>query len=457
MRSRSAAAIGTAVRNGETTATEQIELALERAAEASELNMFTQLDPGRARQKAAALDARIAAGELVGPLAGVPVGIKDLINEEGVPNTCGASFAPFTPAAGAPCVLLLEEAGAIPLGRTGLHEFAFGFSSENPWFGPVRNPIDPALSPGGSSGGSAAAVAAGVVPVALGTDTGGSVRVPAALCGVVGLKVTRGRGSIRGVYPLASTLDTVGPLATTVADAELAYRVIGVHDPQDPHSAEAGIAATAEAAALDKLSMAVPHPWVDTGYEPRVAADFTATLDRLAAMGVTIHHVSLPEVVPPGLGIDSAYYEVWPVHRTRFEADPSAYGADVQIRLRDAAAVTATAYAAALDWRKRVRLALEELLQSHHAVITPTCAALTKPIGQETLELSDGPADYRSPLSHFTALVNHAGLPALALPIETSGAPPFSLQLIGDAWDESTLLSIGKALEDAGFVAPKTV
>lgn len=447
----SAAAIAAAVAAGVSSALTQVETALEQAARTDDLNIFTRLDAEAARERAASIDERIERGENVGPLAGVPFAVKDLIDQAGLPNSCGGGFAPFTPAADAPCVARLESAGAIPIGRTGLHEFAFGFSSENHWFGPVHNPLNPALSPGGSSGGSAAAVAAGVVPLALGTDTGGSVRVPAALCGLVGLKVTHGRGSLRGIYPLAPGLDTVGPLAATVADAELAYLTIGGHDPQDALSIDRPLDQPQPPRRLDGLRLAVPHPWIDTGFEPRIEIEFNKLLAALGDLGVAIEHVEIPETAPSGMGLASAYYEVASIHRARYVADPESYGPDVRRRIRDALAVTPEEYAAALRWREELRKGLEGCLVDYDAIATPTTAAATKVIGEDMIELTTGPAFYRSPLSHFSAPVNNAGLPALAVPVTGSGTPPLSLQLIGPAWSESHLLAIGKGLESAGL------
>ncbi len=444
-----ASAIAHDVARGVSSAGAQVEAALERAAAASDLNIFTRLDASGARERAAAIDERLARGEDVGPLAGVPFAVKDLIDQAGLPNTCGGGFAPFTPVADAPCVARLEAAGAIPIGRVGLHEFAFGFSSENPWFGPVRNPLNPELSPGGSSGGSAAAVAAGIVPVALGTDTGGSVRVPAALCGIAGLKVTHGRGSLRGVYPLAPGLDTVGPLAASVADAELAYLAIATHDPLDPFSVDRPLEEPAPARRVDGLRFAVPHPWIDTGFEPRIETAFDALLAALSDRGATIEHVTIPETAPSRMGLASAYFEIAPVHRARYLADPESYGSEVRQRISDALSVTEDEYTAALEWRKELRGGLESCLAGYDAIITPTTAAATKVIGEDTVELTSGPTFYRSPLSHFSAPVNNAALPALAVPVADSGTPPLSLQLVGKAWSETHLLAIGKGLESA--------
>jgi Asp-tRNA(Asn)/Glu-tRNA(Gln) amidotransferase A subunit family amidase len=211
----SAAHLASSIRSGEASAEETVTEALE-AIDASALNAFTLVDREGALTTARHIDERVAAGEDPGPLAGVPFAVKDLFDQKGLVNTAGSSFYRVVPGKTATAVRRLERAGAVAVGRTGLHEFAFGFSSENHWFGPVHNPWNPETSPGGSSGGSAAAVASGLTPVALGTDTGGSVRVPAALCGLVGLKVTHGRIPISGVFPLAPSLDTVGPITTSV-------------------------------------------------------------------------------------------------------------------------------------------------------------------------------------------------------------------------------------------------
>ena len=233
--STSAVRLAEAVGRGEVSATESVAAHLEAIGD-DPLNAFTLVDGDRALQRAADLDASLATGADPGPLAGGPVALKDLIDHAGRPTTCGSGFYREVPDRSATVVERIEAAGGVVIGRTGLHEFAFGFSSENDWFGPVRNPWDPATSPGGSSGGSAVAVAAGCAPLAVGTDTGGSVRVPAALGGIAGLKVTHGRIPLRGVFPLAASLDTVGPLARSAADLGLLYRVMAGDDPRDPWS-----------------------------------------------------------------------------------------------------------------------------------------------------------------------------------------------------------------------------
>ena len=352
-------------------------------------------------------------------------------------------------------VARLERAGAVMVGRTNLHEWAFGFSSENHWFGPVRNPWDTATSAGGSSGGSAAAVAAGLVPAALGTDTGGSIRVPAALCGIVGLKVTHGRIPLTGVYPLAASLDTVGPLATTVSDAALLYTAMAGHDPEDPWSAHRLVTVPGAPPDPSELRFIVPHPWVDRSVTPEVAAGWEWFRTTLEELGATIEDRQMPEIDFPGMVSEAMYPEVAAVHRRRFAGHPEGYGPEVRRRVELAVAAEFDPYLDGLAWRRRMREAARDALSTAHALITPAVAAHRKIIGVDTVDVGGAEVSYRGPLSAFSALVNHMGFPALALPLATPGAPPPSVQLIGDAWGEHRLLEAGLALESAGVSASR--
>ncbi len=438
----SAAALAAAVRSGETSAREVAAEHLDRAdAAQARLNAFTAIDAARTLAAARLVDARVAAGDDPGPLAGVPVAVKDLFDEEGLPTTAGSGFYREMAAGNAAAVARLEAAGAVMLGRTGLHEFAFGFSSENHWWGPVRNPWDPGLSPGGSSGGSAAAVAAGIAPLALGTDTGGSVRVPAALCGITGLKVTHGRVPLDGVFPLAPSLDTVGPLATTVADAALMFQVLADEDPVPPSGAQ-----------LRGLRVAVPVPWTSVPLDPVIDAAFRAALDRLADLGCRVDTVDVA-LDYPGMLTEAFGPEVAEVHRRWFPARRDEYGPDVAERLDGVFAVTPEQHAAAREWRVGVREAFDRTLTSADVLATPATAVRRKAIGVDTVDLAGREVFYRPELSRFSALVNQGGHPALALPLLTGqgGAePPPSLQLVGPHGGEHRLLAIGLALEDAG-------
>jgi aspartyl-tRNA(Asn)/glutamyl-tRNA(Gln) amidotransferase subunit A len=446
-----AAAVARGVASGTATASAVAAEHLDRAA-ASNLNAFTHTDPGRALTRAAAVDGAIAAGEPAGPLAGVPVALKDLIDEAGVATTAGSSFYRRVADVPATVVARLEAAGAVIVGRAGLHEFAFGFTSENPWWGPVRNPWDPATSPGGSSGGSAAAVAAGLAVLGIGTDTGGSIRVPAALCGLVGLKPTHGRVPLRGVFPLAESLDTVGPITRTVGDAAAAYLVLAGFDPGDPWSVPREVQPPNGPADLSGIRVAVPHPWVDRPLDGVTRGGFEFALAALAARGATVEPVEVPPLDPPGRAADLLGAEVASVHRRWFAERPGEYGADVAGRLEKAVAVTSDDLVAARRWQAGLRHAAAALFERFDVLATPTVAVHRKLIGHDDAETERGPEPARRALSWFTALVNHLGTPAMALPLAAPGSPPPSLQLVGPPWSEHRLLEVALALEAAGIV-----
>ena len=296
------------------------------AAVDADTNAFIEIDADGAGARAKAVDQ----GSVAGPLSGVPVALKDLIDHVGHVTTAGSSFYRHQPLTSATVVDRLEAAGAVIIGRTGLHEFAYGFSSENAWFGSVRNPWDLSLSPGGSSGGSAAAVASGAVPVAIGTDTGGSVRVPAALCGIVGLKVTHGRVPLTGVFPLAESLDTVGPLAKTVEDAASVYDVIRGLDPRDPWSVDIADQPN-QFTSVAGLRVGVPMAWteaVPTSNETKQA--FEGFRSALTDLGATVDSIAASDLVPdPHLASLSAA-EVAGVHRRWFTDIEKRYGPDIE-------------------------------------------------------------------------------------------------------------------------------
>ncbi len=453
----SVAGIARAVSAGEVAAVDVVATHLERSRRSqSTINAFTYLDDDTALEKAGQVDAAVAAGKDAGALAGVPIALKDLIDHTGRPNTLGSSLPPTIPIESATVVSRLEHAGAVIIGRTGLHEYAFGFSSENHWFGPVRNPWDLTLSPGGSSGGSAAAVAARTAAAALGTDTGGSVRVPAALCGVVGLKVTHGRAPLTGVFPLAASLDTVGPLARNVTDATLVYLAIAGHDPRDPWSAPRPAPSPGAASRLEEMTFGVPHPWVDRTQADEIATAFDRALRDLVAAGATVVHLDLPALVPADELELSVYSEVALVHTERWKQHRDSYGPDVAERLSKVFEIDPFDFVRAQEWRARIRHTAEEALNRCDVLVTPAVAADRKPIGEENIFIGGKYSSYRPHLSGFSALVNHTTLPALAVPLDQDGVPPPSLQLIGRRWEEHRLLEIGKALEETGVSKYRT-
>ncbi|HRW38757.1 MAG TPA: Asp-tRNA(Asn)/Glu-tRNA(Gln) amidotransferase subunit GatA [Aquihabitans sp.] len=308
----SAAEIAAAVRAGERSAVEVAEEHLARIAEREgAVHAFNEVTAEAARRAAAEIDRRVAAGDDVGPLAGVPVAIKDNLCTKGVATTCSSRILEgWVPPYDATVVQRLAAAGAVAVGKTNLDEFAMGSSTENSAFGATRNPVDLDRVPGGSSGGSAAAVAAGFAPLALGSDTGGSIRQPAAFCGVVGVKPTYGLVSRYGLIAFASSLDQVGPFARTVADAALLLEVTAGHDPADATSIPQ--AAPSIAAHLDDgvsgLRVGVVRELMGEGIDPAIAARVREAAEALAAAGASVEEVSVPAVT---YGL-SAYYLIAP-------------------------------------------------------------------------------------------------------------------------------------------------
>jgi aspartyl-tRNA(Asn)/glutamyl-tRNA(Gln) amidotransferase subunit A len=417
--------------------------ALDRIGE-DPLNAFTALDEG-AVPRAAALDV---SGD-GGPLHGWSVGLKDLIDHAGRVTTCGSSFYRSSPTTSATVVDRLETAGGVIVGRTGLHEFAFGFSSENHWFGPVRNPWDPTTSPGGSSGGSGAAVAAGLVRLGIGTDTGGSVRVPAALTGTFGLKPTHGTVPLTGVFPLAASVDTVGPITRTVADLATAHRVLAGLDHSDPWSRvhiPVGLRA-------DRPRIGVPTEWLSSApLTADVRAAFHGALEALSDLGADVRELSAPTLEPWGALNDLMGAQVAGVHRHWMEDPAKEYGPEVTERLRLVLDVDGDRLVDAMRWQASLMGATQRAFESVDLIATPTVAANRKVIGEPMVEFERGEIAYRTALAWFTSMVNHMRTPAVALPLAEGTGLPHSLQLIAPWGGETRLLDYAARLEAAAVV-----
>ncbi len=446
---RSAVDIASQVRTGRCRA-EQVVAESIAAAHASQdsLNAFTLIDDEGAMTRARAVDMLIAQGKDPGPLAGVPVALKDIIDQAGLPNTKGGSF-PVEPSSNTATVARrLGAAGAVIVGRTNLHEFAFGFTSENHWFGPVRNPWDLATSSGGSSGGSAAAVAAGVTPIAIGTDTGGSVRVPAAMCGVFGLKVTHGRVPLTGVYPLVASFDTVGPLARTVDDLTAAYLATAGDDVADPWSRPVAVQRPATRVDPATVRLGVITQWHDAPHAINVGRAVSAFVDACAGVGYKVEEVDEPSLAPIPEVTAASRAEILDVHGERFEKHPERYGPDVRKRLERSYGVTPHEMVVAARWISEARATIARLQsEGFTALVTPTVGTASKTIGNTTVDIDGSPVFYRVPLSSFTAPINAIGIPAIAMPITGTGTPPVSVQLVGPAWSEGHLLAVARHLE----------
>ncbi|MCL6646308.1 MAG: Asp-tRNA(Asn)/Glu-tRNA(Gln) amidotransferase subunit GatA, partial [Dehalococcoidia bacterium] len=427
---------------------EALEAALVRVARHEpRVHAFLHLDAQRARAEAAAWDRRYAAGEDLPPLAGVPVALKDNLCTRDAPTTCGSRILEgWRPPYDATVVARLRAAGAIVLGKTNMDEFAMGSSTEHSAFGPTRNPWDLDRVPGGSSGGSAAAVAAGFVPLALGSDTGGSIRLPAGFCGVVGLKPTYGRVSRYGLVAFASSLDQVGPLARDVEDCALLLQAMAGYDPSDPHS-ENVPAPDFTAGMRDGvrgLRIGVPSNHFFENCDPEVANAVEAAAKTFERLGATLTSVAVPEAATAAahngaiLISDAAAF-----HRERLEGARDAFGADVLWLLDIGAKTPATAYALALDFRRSFRRWLErELFASVDLLLHPTTPIPAPPI-------AEGGAATNT-LIQNTSPWNLAGVPVLALPCGfTASGLPIGTSLVAAFWDEATLVRAGYAYQQA--------
>jgi len=419
------------------------------------LNAFTTVAREQALATARSLTDELARGRWRGPLHGIPVGIKDITDTAGIRTTYGSRlFASHVPATDAEPVSRLRAAGAVVVGKTATHEFAFGTTTSNPHFGPTRNPWQTDHVPGGSSGGAGAAVAAGLVPLSTGSDTGGSIRIPAAACGCVGLKPTHGRVSLRGTYPLAPSLDHVGPLGQSTADCALALQVLAGFDPADPWSRR--FPGSDFLVGLDVPLRGV-RLGVDRAHRPvTVGNDALAALDRALTaacdLGAEVVEVSLPDAVEITLAASVILLaESHAQHRDQIAAHRADYGADVRDQLDASAAVDTRSLVHALHTRERVTREVERLFEAGiDGFLTPTMAVTAPRIGATIVSAGEASVPVGLAMASFTLLADLTRMPAAAVP--TGLAPdglPTSVQITGPAAHEALVLRVGHALESA--------
>ena len=437
------------IRKREISSLELVQAYLERIERLNpRLNCFITLTADAATQRAREGEETLQKGAGRGALHGIPLALKDLFETRGVRTTAGSrSFANYLPEADCTVVEKLSAAGAVILGKLNMHEIALGVTNVNPHFGECHNPWNEERIPGGSSGGSAAAVAAGLCLGSLGSDTGGSIRIPAALCGVVGLKPTYGRISLRGVIPLSWNLDHVGPLARDVLDAAILLQAAAGYDPADPYSVNAPVD--------DYLSQIEGDVH---GWRVALASDpfFTQADDEVltavweaarlfANLGARVEEVTLPngrEMAQANLTMvasDGAAF-----HRERLESQPQDFGADVLERLRYGLACSSLEYSFARRIQTLARHQFGRFFADFDILLTPTTPV--------TAPLIAGPnaVEQARLLTRFTAPFNLSGLPALSLPCGFSREGlPIGLQIIGPAWGEARLLRAARAYEQA--------
>lgn len=420
------------------------------------LNAFTAVTAERAMAKAAALDAAIAAGAAPGPLAGVPFAVKNLIDVAGLRTLAGSKInRDHPPAAGdAPLVQRLEAAGAILVGALNMGEYAYDFTGENVHEGPSRNPFDTARMSGGSSGGSGSAVGGGLVPLALGSDTNGSIRVPASFCGVFGLKATYGRLTRAGSFPFVSSLDHLGPFARSVADLAVAYDAMQGYDPADPVCVDRPVDPVAGVldSGVGGFRIASAGGYFRTGASPEALT----ALDSIAAALGAADTVMIPEVQRAR---SAAYIitttEGAALHMQRLRTRPDDFDADVRDRLIAGALLPAAAVAQAQKFRRWFREEMLKLFQRYDAILAPATPCVAPLIGQKTFVLDGKEMPVRPNIGIYTQPFSFIGLPVVAVPVPTSLSLPIGVQIVTAPWREDIALRVARALEIAGAaVAP---
>jgi aspartyl-tRNA(Asn)/glutamyl-tRNA(Gln) amidotransferase subunit A len=409
------------------------------------LNAFTTLSLDRARDEAAVAERRYASGD-ERPLDGIPLGVKDLFDTEGLRTTYGSAiFGSHVPRADAAAVRRAREAGAIVVGKTGTHEFAWGITCENPHHGPTRNPWDPERISGGSSGGSAVALAAGLVTLAIGTDTGGSIRIPAAFCGVTGFKPTFGRVSTAGTFPLAPSLDHVGAMARRPTDAWRLYAVMAGLDP--------GAASMDRPAGLEGLRIGVSGALVGAAPSDEVEAALAGVVSVARELGATVLEVELAaaELVERTFATTQRA-EALEMHRRLglFPERAAAYGADVRARLEQSAQIGLADYVDAAADRARIEAAFAATFADADLLITPVSPVPPVRIGQATSVLRGAEVDFRRLVIPATSPQNLAGLPACTLRAGfDSDGMPIGVQITAPKGRDARAVAAAESLFEA--------
>lgn len=416
------------------------------------INAFITVLDGEAREAAKRAEEEIAKGHYRGPLHGIPFAAKDLFFTGGVKTTCGSRIlADFVPEENGTVISRLIEAGAILVGKTNMHEFAFGTTNLNNHYGHARNPWNSEHMTGGSSGGSAAALASSCALLTLGTDTGGSIRIPSALCGTVGIKPTYGRVSKFGVYPLCWSLDHPGPMTRTVADAAIALRFMAGHDPKDPCSKEVPVADYYSGLTGDIKGVRVGVP--DTFYfeqiDPEVEAGARKAIDGLKDLGAEVRPVHIPDLDEAAAATllilsSEAASCLEKFHRTR----PNDIGDDVRARLDLGALQLATNYVKAQRIRRIAQENFSRVLTEVDVLVTPGVSITAPRLEESTVRLDDDNVPIGVALTRCTRIYNLVGLPSVSVPVGLSQAGlPIGIQIAGGPFDEELVLRVAEAYE----------
>ena len=419
--------------------------------DAPPLRVFIAQDREDLLEQARAATERHRAGRALGPLDGVPVAVKDEVDQRGYPTTVGTRFLGTAPATeDATCVARLRAAGALLIGKANMHELGIGVTGLNPHHGSARNPYDPAHATGGSSSGSAAAVASGLCPVAVGADGGGSVRIPAAFCGLVGLKPTFGRVSEHGAAPLCWSVAHIGPLAGTARDAALAYALMAGADPRDPNTAAQPPVHLDRFGDTDLrgVTLGVFRPWFEDG-APSVVHTCDRMLDALRGMGATVREIELEDLDAVRIAhLVTIAVEMATAQQPYFAKHQRDYGLDVRLNLTLARHLTAVDYVHAQRHRARLLRQFLKVLEGVSAIATPTTACTAPALPADALQSGESNMELLSNIMRYAPAANLTGLPAITFPAgyDPDGLP-IGFHLMGRPWDEALLLRIAHAAE----------
>ena len=422
------------------------------------LRAFITVTADYAMERARRAETELAAGRDQGPLHGIPIAVKDLFVMRGVRTTAGSKiFEDYIPDFNSTVVDRLEAAGAVILGKLNMHELAYGISSANPHYGAVRNPWDLDRSPGGSSGGSGAAVAANMVYGGMGSDTGGSIRIPASFCGVVGLKPTYGRVSRYGALPLGYSLDHMGPLTRCVRDAAILLNAIAGRDPRDETSSRRPVIdfVPDEGCSIRGLRIGFPENFYFERIDPDVESAVRGAIARAGAMGAQLKPVRLPDIEAlNAVGQVTLLAEASAILEPHLDKR-QVFGADVLSRLDQGRLIPATDYINAQRVRTQFRAEFDKLWKEIDCFFAPTTPSTAPRVGENSVRLGGQEEDTRLAATRLVRGINAVGLPAISIPCGLSGLGlPIGLQIVGPPFEEATILKAAAALEDNGVGIP---
>ena len=418
------------------------------------LNSFITVTEEEGRKAATEAESEIRKGQYRGPLHGIPISIKDLFATRGVRTTAGSKvLAQWVPDYDATAVARLHQAGMVLVGKTHMHEFAYGVTSDNPHYGPALNPWDPTRVPGGSSGGSAAAVASSQCTASLGSDSGGSIRTPAAVCGVVGLKPTYGRVSRYGAIPLAWSLDHVGPLTKSVEDAAIMLAAIAGPDPKDPSASSRPLADYRQEmrGSIRGLRLGVPRQYFFEHVDPEIQKLVSAAIHQLESMGATLVEVDIPDLENcSAMEAHITLAEATSYHEPYLKRQADDYGPGVRTNLEAGRYLLATDYVKSQRARTLLQRNFNQAFKHADVIVSPTLPALPPLVGEVWVQSGNLREHVIDAFLRFNIPFDLTGFPAISIPCGLgSTGLPIGLQIAGKAFDETTVLRVANAYEQS--------